>query len=287
MVEGWTVTFKELAAKKVVGVPVLYLAAAAVIVLAIVAWRMKPSPEPKDPTDQEALGDAEIDPETGLAVPGNPYAGLSSNGTVTVVQQPTNTTPEVDTISTNEEWAKAAAEWLTATLNVPGSQAIAALHKYLEGQDRSFQEEEWTNLAIKEKGQPPFAPVISGTVGNKPANKQITPPGYHTVTGPMDDTIGDIAKLYYNNTTDDTYDLLQAANPSIGDGTWAPGQKVFVPVYHAPIYYTVTASKGLTASEVASKNGISLVQLAKLNDPKGGAYNPAFRFLKNARVRVK
>lgn len=280
-------TFKDIAAKKVVGIPVLYLGAAAVIVLAIVAWRMRPTPEPADPATGEALEDAEIDPETGLAIPGNPYSGLASNGTVTVVQQPNNTAPEPEEIVSNDEWARQAAEWLTATLNVPGSQAIAALTKYLEGQDRTFQEQEWVDMAIKEKGQPPNQRVSGGGIGNKPAQKQIDPPGYHTVMGPQDDTLGDLARLYYNNTSDDTYDLLQAANPSIGDGTWAPGQKVFVPAYHAPVFYTVPAAKGMTATEVVGANGISLVQLAKLNDPKGGAYNPAFRFAKGARVRVK
>lgn len=279
-------TFKDVAAKKVIGIPVLYLAAAAVIILAVVAWRMKSSP---DSTAADALtgqqNDAELD-ENGLAVPGSdPYAGLASSGTVTVVQQPTNTTPEVEEIVSNDQWARKAAEWLTATHNVPGADAMAALTKFLEGQDRSFEEQQWVNMAIAEKGQPPQAVTSGGTLGRKDVVKA-TVPGYHTVQSTDDDTVADLIKLYYNNTSDDSADLIQAANVPLGNGPWPIGTKVMIPAYHAPVYYTVSA-KSETAKSIAAKNGITLEQLAVLNDPKGQWYSPVYTIGRYSRVRIK
>lgn len=281
-------TFKEIAARRVAGIPVLYLGAAAAIILAIVAWRMKPSKVPSESVSPGDGGsDAELD-ENGLAVPGSdPYAGLKTSGTVTVVQQPVDTTAAVDEITTNEEWARKGAEWLTAQRNVPGSSAMAALTKYLEGNDRSFEEQGWVDAVLAEKGQPPQA-AGGGNVGSQPAAKQITPPGYHVVKGSQDDSYAKIATLYYNSSADDRIDLLEAANySSVGFGPFSAGAKIMVPAYHPPIYYTVTATKGMSAGEIAAKNGITLDQLALLNDPRGQWYNAAFHYGKNARLRVK
>lgn len=281
-------TFKEIADKKVAGIPVLYLGAAGVIVLAVVAWRMRPTPTPKEPEATDPGSDAEVD-ENGLAVPGsNPYAGLSSNGTVTVVQQPSDPDAVVSNKpANNEEWARAAAEWLTATRNIPGADAMAALTKYLEGHDRSFQEQEWVNAAIAEKGQPPQAATSGGSVAGPTASKQITPPGYHVVKSGSDNTYAKLATLYYASAADDRIDLLEAANyKALGFGPFPTGSKVMIPAYHAPVYYTVTAAKGMSASQIAAANGITLDQLALLNDPRGQWYNAAFHYGKNARLRV-
>jgi hypothetical protein len=285
------VTFSELSHKKVVGVPVLYLAAVGVVILAVVAWRMKPTPD-STPTDAASTPgqDAQVD-ENGLAVPGtSPYAGLSSNGTVTVVQQPS---ADADTTPTkpidNEDWARKGAEWLTATHGVSGSAAIAALTKYISGTDRTFDEQTLVDMVIKEKGQPPNSIAEGGSVSAAPAKKQFSNfPGKHVIKGGSDNGFPQLATLYYGSAVDDRIDLLQAANPSLGtSGPWAVGTTVVIPAYHAPVYYTVTTGTGMTASQVAAKNGISLAQLGALNDPRGGIYKSTYWLKRGTTLRVK
>lgn len=272
-------SFTEIARKKVLGIPVLYLAAAAVIVLAIVAWRIKPSPEP-DTEPVDAAGPEDLmDPD---------LSGLATNGTVTVVQQDAKPA-DVDTEpKTNDDWVREGAEWLTAERNIPGTTAFAALSKYVNGQDTSFDEQELVNSVIKEKGQPPSAPAEGGTGGTKPPTSQGTPPLTHVIKGTTDNTYPALASLYYGSSAGDRIDLLQAANAStLGrSGPWGVGTKVNIPAYHPPVYYLVTIA-GQTAAQVASKNGITLTQLAYLNNPKNEAYAPTYPFKKGQRVRVK
>lgn len=149
-------TFSEIASKKVLGVPVLYLAGAAVIILAIVAWRMKPANEDNPVTDNpfDDGEDATLD-ENGIADGTSPYAGFRTNGTVIVTPSPEPEAVEPDRPDTNEEWVKEGAEWLVADKNVPGPAAYTALDKYVKGQSRSYTEAQWVEWVIKEKGFPP------------------------------------------------------------------------------------------------------------------------------------
>lgn len=147
-------TFSELSQKKVVGIPVLYLAAAAVTILAIVAWRMKAAPKPDEPT-AEAVGEDAILDENGLADGTNPYAGYAGNGTVIVAPTPPVAEVVDDGPDTNEEWVREGAEWLVAKKDVRGEEAYNALSKYLDGKQRSIQESQWVNWVIQEKGYPP------------------------------------------------------------------------------------------------------------------------------------
>src|SRR6476620_3670788 len=160
-------------------------------------------------------GDTATDPSSPDGVSTDPYDSLKTSGTVTVVQQPANTQPDA-VVKTNETWARDGAQWLTTSKGVPGSEAIAALTKYINGEDRSFQEKEWIDAVIGEKGSPPESVSIGGNTSDKPAQKQFdTAPGVHTVKGGSDNTYAKLAVLYYGSSTGDTEDLIQNANPSL------------------------------------------------------------------------
>jgi len=293
-----TVTFQEIASKKIAGVPVLYVGAGAVIILAIVAWRMKATPDtntdgvnPEDGTAGASGDTADTGSNAGsLAGMSNPYSGFTTNGTVVVAPAGTDSTEETVTVKTNEEWARQGAEWLTSEKDVSGTTAISALTKYVNGQDRSYDEQQLVNQVIKEKGQPPDPIAEGGNVGTQAAQKQFSNfPGKHTIKGSSDDSFSEITQLYYNSASTDRVDLLQAANASLGitDGPWPIGTVITVPAYHAPVYYTVTTASGEDAQTIAKKNGLTLDQLAALNNPKGGRYAPTYHYAKGASLRVK
>jgi hypothetical protein len=276
------VTFKELAAKKVFGVPVLYLALAAVVILAIVAYKMQPAKTDEVKGDPSADGSLEgaADDETTDA-----YAGLASGGTVTVVQQPT--TPEATevTIQTNETWVKRGAEWLVAGGYSTGPAALSALTKYVQGTDRSYDEQQLVDRVFKQFGAPPDSISEGGTVGAKPAQKQFPNlPGVHTITGNSDNGYPQLAALYYGSSSADRQDLIQAANTNLGlSGPWPVGTKVNIPEMKNIRYYTTPVAEH--KNTVASKNALTRSQLDALNNgntwDKYGATVP-----KGVRVRV-
>lgn len=273
-------SFSEIARKKIAGIPVIYLAGGAVAILAVVAWKMKGTND--GATDAAATDDTG---STGAAPTANPYDSLDSDGTVTVVQQ-TTPTDDSATTKTNGDWVSDGVKWIIANQNgVTGTQAQAALQKYIDGESRTFEEEGWVNAWIVIGGLPPDGITAgSGTIGSAPAQKQFTNfPGVHTVKGPNDNNYNKIADLYYGHSEQATFDLVQAANPQLGiTGPFAVGSKINVPAYHTPQYYTVTATS-MTAAQVASKNGVSVYQLEALNnvDAKTAVWH------KGNKVRVK
>jgi hypothetical protein len=162
-------TFQEIAHRKIAGVPVLYLAGAAVVILAVVAWRMKPSPDTTDGTPPDAAGDAQLD-ENGLADGSDPYAGFSTNGTVIVQPAPPAAQDTEDNRpGSNDEWVRQGAEWLVAEKKVNGQAAYVALEKYINGQSRSYQESGWVDMVIAEKGLPPESFIGTGPTAANPA----------------------------------------------------------------------------------------------------------------------
>ncbi len=275
--------FSEIAHKKVAGVPVLYLAGGFVVILAIVAWKLKPTTS--GAVDASTTDTSGSDATGGLAPTANPYDSLDSDGTVTVVQQPSTST-DTTVVKTNSDWIGEGTTWLIANVpGVTGTQAQAALQKYIDGDSRTFDEESWVNAWIKQDGLPPDGVSSgSGTVGDAPAQKQFSNfPGVHTVKGTNDNNYNKIAQLYYGHSEQATFDLVQAANPQLGiTGPFSVGSKINVPAYHTPVYYTVTATS-MTASQVASKNGISVYQIEALNnvDAKTAVWH------KGNKVRVK
>lgn len=338
---------KEFMAKKVAGVPVMYLVAGAVVILGIVAWRMKAT---TSATTAAASGDATDtaaaagDNAAGSATTTtNPYTGLDTGGTVTTTTpMPSDTTTSADTTTDNDSWLKDAVTAVTAAnanitpldaqtaiqayLNDPGtlttaqqtivnsaikstgqppttpvasptttvdatndtwaskgavwaandstlsqegvtaSVALGALTKYLNGTDRSYDEQAIVDAVIKANGLPPESINPAGKIGLQQAVKQFTVfPGKHTVKGTQDDTYKELCKLYYNNFEVPTINLMRGANPSLpSDGPFPAGTVVNVPVLHAPKFMTSTAALN-TLTTIAKKNGISTATLQYLN----------------------
>jgi hypothetical protein len=266
------VNFKELADKKVLGVPVLYLAAGFVTILAVVAWRMKSTPN----TDTSGLdaadgtsGSTETDGAAvlaGMEADGN-YSGYVTNGTVVVQPVATSTETASTTIADNDAWVKAGAEWLVAQKKATGTEAVSALSKYVGGDNLSFDEGTLVNLAIAEKGQPPDSLGKIGTISTAPAQKQFSNfPGSHTVKGTNDNAATKLSALYYGNSDSLHTNKIASANLSLGppSATYNVGAKVAIPTYTTPRYFVI--KKGYTyPSQVAAKNGLSYNQFLALN----------------------
>lgn len=267
--------FQEFANKKILGVKALYLVALFVVILAVVAWKLKPA-KAADTTTTDQPTDASAAPTP------NPYDSLDSNGTVTVQQLGPGTTTGDAAPETNEDWVRGGVNWLVKENKATGTVAYAALNAYINGTDRTYDQELLVNAWIAEHGAPPDAPATGGAVGNKPVNRQIPKlPGYHTVTGNLDDSYGEIATLYYGHAEQGTIDLLQAANTGLGQtGPFAVGTRIYVPVWHDAVYYTVPISN-MKTSDIAGRNGVTVQQIAVLNNVNRS------NWAKGSRVRVK
>lgn len=262
-------TFQEFAHKKVAGVPVIYLAGGFVVILAIVAWKLKPSTPPADTTPVDTGGSAADN-----AIDPTDYSGLATNGTVIVAPQSPPTDTPNSSITTNSDWVQQGVQWLVGQNKSDGTTAVTALSKYINDQDRTYDENTLINLWIKQAGPPPDGVAGTGTVGSPPAKKQFDqPPGTHTVSNQNDNSLSAIATLYYGNGSSANVDLLQFANPPLAAANinLPVGTKVNVPVYHDPKYWTVTTK--MTWAQAASKNGITESQLKNLNNGSAGWRN--------------
>ncbi len=264
-------SFQEIASKKVAGVPVLYLAGGFVVILAIVAWKMKPTTTDAGPVD-EAQGVAP-DLTDGAA----DYSGLATQGTVTVVQGTTTDTEAVK--ETNDSWERSAVDYLVEAGLATPSAAQAAIHKYLEGADLSYEEGQLKDAAIRKLKLPPEPLVSIGSIGTQPAQRQIgTLPGKHTVKGSNDNGLTKLAQLYYGRSDTPYTTLLTAANPTLPRyGQYNPGTIVNIPAYTEPKYYVAGS---LDAKTIAAKNGISTTTLGLLNP------GMSFPVKKGTKVRV-
>lgn len=255
-------SFQEVANKKVFGVKVLYLAAGFVVILGIVAWKLKPSAAGTDGTDTAT------DESGGDAPTPNPYDSLDSNGTVTVQQLgPQPTSGDSNDVETNDDWVREGSAWLVQQGLANGTDGYTALSKYVNGQDRTYQEQQMVDAWFKEHGAPPQNPAEGGSVAEKPVTKVPSLPGYHTVQGTTDNTYGKLANLYYGHSEQATYDLVQAANVDklgMQDGPFTIGTKVLIPAYRTPGYYKTPSA--MTSAQIASKNGITVQQIIALNN---------------------
>lgn len=253
-------SFQEIARKKVAGVPVIYLAGAFVVILAVVAYKL-PSTSGGDlgPVD-ETQGEGP-DQTDGAA----DYSGLSTQGTVTVVQGSQETAEVVK--PTNEDWERSAVDYLVESNLASPSAAQSAIHKYLEGNDLSYEEGVLKDAAIRKLKLPPEPLYTVGSVGNEPARKQAgTLPGSHVVKNSNDNTASKLAALYYGNGDAVHAATITAANTKYGPGgtTFPVGSKITIPMWYTP--YTYTSTKTInTATKVGAKNGLSAAQIQALN----------------------
>jgi hypothetical protein len=253
-------SFQELAQKKVAGIPVLYLAGAFVAILAIVAWKMKPSVK-EDPAPDDESAAADSDPTDGAG----DYSGLATQGTVTVVQGTQQ--PEEAVKATNEDWERSAVDYLVESNLATPSEAQNAINKYLAGSELTFDEGKLKDAAIRKLKLPPEPLATIGTVGTAPAQKQAGAlPGKHTVKGSNDNTPTKLAQLYYGYSTSPYVLTIAAANSKLGTAAtnYTPGTVVSIPKYYPPRYHKVTSSTRWP-SQVAKKNGVSYAQVTALN----------------------
>lgn len=286
-------SFKELMQRRVFGIPVMYVAGIFVAILAFVAWRMAPSKD-KDagsgdntdgpPGSGDGLGEGGT--VTTGDFDGTIYDGLKTSGTVVVA--PTPPEKELDKVYTNEEWVRDGAAWLVAQNKASSTEAASALSKYINGQDRSYAEDALVNAWSKEKGLPPSMPDSSGNViaptpalaKPSPAQKQGSPPIIHKVKGSSDNTLAELANLYYGRADAQTIDLIQGSNPNIKNdaGPFPIGFGIRIPVWHVPKYYVTP--RIMTTKEIAAKNGLASWSIEVLNNTTKTSW------AKNSRVRV-
>jgi hypothetical protein len=265
-------SFQELAQKKVAGIPVLYLAGAFVAILAIVAWKMKPSTPDEEVTGDEATTPGNVPKDSGDP-DGADYSGIVSPGTVTVVQG-TQTADQEAVKQTNEDWERSAVDFLVESNLATPSEAQDAIRKYLDGAALSFDEGKLKDAAIRKLKLPPEPLQTIGTVGTTPAQRQAGAlPGKHTVKGPNDNTATKLAQLYYGKSTSEYVLTIAAANSKLGTAasTYSPGTVVSIPAYIPPQYFKVTSSTRWP-SQVAKKNGVTYAQVQALNPSKTAPY---------------
>jgi hypothetical protein len=281
--------------KKVGGVPVLYIAALLVAILAVVAWKLNPSaPTEGDDATPDEEGDAAGDPANA------DYSGFATNGTVTVQQgtDPATVSPVV--VQTNERWATNASNWLVAQGLASGTVAQTATRKYIDGESLSTAEGKLIDAATKQFGVPP-EPLTAGGVTADPIAAAIPrkqgplPRLYkngtaHIVRNTAENDFYKLAKLYYGSDHYDYVNFLEVANLSYpkGHNTLRVGDAINIPTYTPPKYY-VTYKAGMTADEIAAKNSTTAAAIREFNDntkfpvTKGGPKNDG----KGTKLRVK
>lgn len=262
-------TFTEITQKKVGGVPVVYLAAGASVIHAVVAWRMKASPTTDTPGTNPADGTAGANTPSnagGLTGAGSAYDQYDTNGTVVVA--PSATVASGTTDYTNDMWVRDGIGWLVANKHATTVDAAKALNDYVNGSDLSYDESALVNAWSAQK-QAPETVTSVGAVSDKPAQRQFaTLPGTHTVTNANDNTLAKIAQLYYGNADALHVNRIAEYNTGLGpaSATLSPGTRVVVPGYANPYYYTVTGrNKDNYPATIAGSHGISVAQLQALN----------------------
>lgn len=258
-------SFSDIARKKVAGIPVIYLAGAFVVILAIVAYRMQNKAPVVDKAGTADAAGTGVDGSGNAVDEGAAYAGLASNGTVTVAPQATPTETAVE--QTNDMWLRSAAKDVADAKIATAADAQAALSKYLTGDNLSFDEGKIRDYAVQKDGLPPEPLQQIGTVSTAPAQKQFTNfPGTHTVKGDNDNTPAKLAQLYYGRSDYLVTDSIVSQNYNLGPNTstYSVGTTVKIPAYTEPRYFT--AVKGYQyPTQIAAKNGISYAQLLGLN----------------------
>ena len=270
--------------RRVAGIPVLYLAAGGVAVLAVVAWRMRATNDAETDVPMETNQNADADDpgSTTLNTGDTSYDGFVAKGSITAApaEPPEQNVPE----ETNQTWLKKSVEFRVKQ-GASGGTVQSALQKYLSGSQLSYAEGQERDKAIKEFGLPPDPPEqtnpVNAPVVITPAKPQGTLPRYHRVVNANDDTFADIARIYYPTADSTSVNLIARYNYGrlVGSGPFKVGTTVYVPKYNVPKYYRATKSID-TASEIGRKNG---------NVPARGieALNPGMKFPVKSGKRVR
>ena len=154
--------------RKVFGIPVLYLAAVFVAILALYAWRTKSSAEAVEGAEDIVTDDSEY--VEGAVAAGNLYP-LSPTGTV-YAQSPQAVVDNVEYFG-NDDWMRKAVADLVSKGENPGT-AQNALQAYLEGEDLSYAQGLIRDAAIKAHGLPPEN-FRAGSSADKPVKPTPAP----------------------------------------------------------------------------------------------------------------
>jgi hypothetical protein len=277
------VNIRSIISRKVFGIPVLYLAALVVAILAFFAWRLKDtSDESGDPETADDATDIAGDP-SGLGQP----TFSAGTGATPVTTPPGQIVPE--TQDDNERWARRAIEWLYGQNHASVSGAQSAIAAFIAGNDLTYTQSALVNKAIKQFGLPP-EPVQRGKTlpNNAPAKRQGTPPTNHVVQGTNDNTFKKLCVLYYGDAHYDNENLMEVANlgvvPKTAQGrTIARGTTVKIPKRTSPKYYTATTRVN-TPDAIARVNGTTPAVIRELNDSLANKWRPGVP--PKTRVRV-
>jgi hypothetical protein len=273
-------SFEEIAKKKVAGVPVLYLAGGFVIILAVVAYKMKSSTGAvtSDANANDAANPSGADSSANTAAD---YSGLSTGGTVVVAP---STTTEKAAVETNETWGRSAVAYLITDKHVPPGDAQTAINLYLQGADLSFEQGGWRDAAIVKLGQPPEPLETIGKTSAAPAQKQFSNfPGDHVVKGANDNTPSKLAALYYGSGNTNNTNLIVEYNHSLGpaSSTYLAGTKVHIPSRANPGYFTATSNTRYQSQIVKAAHVTGLTEQRLLD------LNPNLSFPVNAGTKVR
>lgn len=266
--------------RRVAGIPVVYLAAGGVIILAIVAWRMRTANDaPADNTDvpmDEAQNDTAND-----EIDSAGYDAFTAKTSITAA--PPEKEDPIEVVETNDTWLRKVVEWRVSQ-GASAGMIQEAIQAYLSGAQLSISQGEERDKAIKQFGLPPDPPDTTSTIGpsSTPAKSQGPLPRGHVVTNGNDDTYAKIAAIYYPSNDTTSVALIANANMTklVGSGPFKAGTVVWVPKYSVPAYYTSKGKKDDDATEIGKKNGISASRVLTLN--------PGLKFpvKKGTRVRV-
>lgn len=166
--------------KKVAGIPVLYLALAAAIVLAVIAYRLNAAPS------SNSAADPNVDPS---ADPSGDGVLFPEPTTGTVIVAPTNPIPTpTDSIDTNDEWLKKSVLFLINERGANPGIAQVALQTYLEGNSLTVEQGKLRDAAVRQFGLPPETFTAGDTALPRPSVIPRTglSPLLNNVTMPID-----------------------------------------------------------------------------------------------------
>lgn len=193
--------------KRVLGVPVIYLAAGFVVIIAIYAWKAKAS-APAETGQADNVGPDAEDADNGVGTlvgtsGGTSYVDGSGTATVpdgTVVA--TNTTvpsSSNSSITDNSAWMSAGVQFLISKGYGAGD-AQSALQTYLAGNDMTYDQGVMRDIVIKEYGLPPDGAQI-GNTAPKPVSNTYTSYILNPVTGEVFGVKADGSRVYLDAKT--------------------------------------------------------------------------------------
>lgn len=223
-------------------------------------------------------GSAEAN-KSAAAVPlTEPGVGTGGGGQL-IYDPPTNVEAPSNAVTTNEQWANRAINWLISSKGMNPGIAQAAITKFLTGQNRDIVEQGMINLALMEYGAPPEqvplpeAPIPTPQPPVTPPKPVPTKPrSWNFYTVQRGDTPGKIV----SKTKSASWWAIYWANDRVGlrpDGTpgvlahpyaLKPGQVLLIPTRESGMVTSIPKAKaGLPARYHTVTRGESIDSIAK------------------------